>query len=75
MADAETRGRKMLKQRGNVQLWQETVAAPRGRRLLRYLVGSVDGAAKAFDKPHHAWEHFQQLTAEKRPAAAPAPRL
>ena len=67
MTDPSTRGRKLLKQHGDVQLSQECVAAPRGRQVFRYFVGTADGPAKAFDTPHGAWAYFQQLTGEERP--------
>jgi len=67
MTDADTRGRKLLKQHGDVQLSQECVAGPRGRQVFRYFVGPVGGPAKAFDAPHLAWAHFQELTGEERP--------
>jgi hypothetical protein len=67
MTDTSTRGRKLLKQHGKVQLSQETVAAPAGRQVFRYFVGLADGPVKVFDTPHRAWAYFQELTGEERP--------
>ena len=66
----DTRGRKLLKQEGNVQLSQESFEAPRGRQAFRYFVGLVDGPATVFDTPHRAWDHFQKLAAEEQPGVA-----
>jgi hypothetical protein len=74
MTGADMRGRRLLKQHGNVQLSQESFEAPRGRQSFRYFVGLVDGPARAFDTPHGAWDHFQELAGEKRPSVAPTTR-
>jgi hypothetical protein len=64
MDDAVVPGRKILRQRGNVQMWQENIDGPHRDTgpLLRYFVGSPDGRAKSFDAPGDAWEHFRRLT-------------
>ncbi|HUL06224.1 MAG TPA: hypothetical protein VLV76_07820 [Candidatus Acidoferrum sp.] len=69
MSDSDGRGRKLLKQHGDVQLSQESVEAPRGRRCVRYFVGLAGGPARSFDTPHSAWDHFQELAGA---AATPA---
>jgi hypothetical protein len=61
MTDADMRGRKLLKQQGNVQMSQESFEAPRGHQSFRYFVGLVEGPARSFDTPHDAWDHFQKL--------------
>jgi hypothetical protein len=61
MSDDDRRGRKLLKQQGNVQFTQESFEAPRGRQAFRYFVGLADGPAQSFDTPHAAWDHFQKL--------------
>lgn len=63
MTDDDRRGRKLLKQHGNVQLSQESFEAPRGRQAFRYFVGLADGPARSFATPHDAWNHFQKLAA------------
>jgi len=69
MADAVVPGRKILKQEGDVQMWQEDVVNPRRDhgRLIHYFVGTSRSAPKAFDKPHDAWEYFRQLTGVPEP--------
>ncbi len=62
MTDADLRGRKLLKQTGNVQMSQESFEAPRGHQSFRYFVGLAEGPTKSFDTPHAAWDHFQKLT-------------
>jgi len=62
MTDADIRGRKILKQQGNVQMSQESFESPRGRLAFRYFVGLTEGPLRSFDKPHDAWDHFQRLT-------------
>ena len=62
MTDADTHGRKILKQQGNVQMSQESFESPRGRLAFRYFVGLTEGPVRSFDKPHDAWDHFQRLT-------------
>jgi len=64
MDDAEVPGRKILRQQGNVQMWQENIDGPHRDTgpLLRYFVGSPDGKATSFDTPGGAWEHFRRLT-------------
>jgi hypothetical protein len=75
MSDSDWRGRQLLKQHGDVQLSQESVKAQRGRRCLRYFVGLAGGPARAFDTPHGAWDHFQELAAgAKRPVDATTAR-
>jgi hypothetical protein len=68
MTDADQRGRKLLKQQGNVQLSQESFEAPRGRQAFRYFVGLADGPARSFDTPHDAWNHFQKLAGIREPS-------
>jgi hypothetical protein len=68
MTDGDRRGRKLLKQQGNVQLTQESFEAPRGRQAFRYFVGLADGPARSFDTPHAAWDHFQQLAGTREPS-------
>lgn len=65
---ADMHGRRLLRQRGNVQMSQESVGAPRGRRSFRYFVGPAEGPTRSFDTPHDAWAHFETLTdaGEKR---------
>jgi hypothetical protein len=67
MTDGDRRGRRLLKQHGNVQLTQENVEAPRGRQAFRYFVGLADGPARSFDTPHAAWDHFQELASRCAP--------
>jgi hypothetical protein len=62
MTDADTHGRKILKQQGNVQMSQESFESPRGRPAFRYFVGLTEDPMKSFDKPHDARDHFQRLT-------------
>ena len=62
MDDADMRGRRILKQSGNVQMSQESFEAPRGHQSFRYFVGLTEGPARSFDTPHAAWDHFQKLT-------------
>jgi hypothetical protein len=62
MTDADTHGRRILKQQGNVQMSQESFESPRGRLAFRYFVGLTEGPVRSFDKPHDAWDHFQRLT-------------
>jgi hypothetical protein len=72
MDDTESPGRKILRQEGDVQMWQEYVEGPHKDtgQLLRYFVGRP----KLFNTPHHAWDHFRKLTgvAETRPDPGPA---
>jgi hypothetical protein len=74
MNGSDRRGRQLLKQYGDVQLSQESVEAPRGRRCLRYFVGLAGGPVRAFDTPHGAWDHFRELARAKRPVDATAMR-
>jgi hypothetical protein len=62
LTDADIHGRRLLRQRGNVQMSQESVGAPRGRQSFRYFVGPAEGPTRSFDTPHDAWEHFETLT-------------
>lgn len=59
--DADMHGRRLLRQRGNVQMSQESVEAPRGRQSFRYFVGLAEGPTRSFDRPHDAWVHFEAL--------------
>jgi hypothetical protein len=78
MDDATIPGRKLLKQEGDVQMWQEYIDGPHRDtgQLLRYFVGRPTSPPKSFDAPHHAWDYFRKLTGApaSRPDAAPAPK-
>ena len=78
MDETEFPSRKILKQEGDIQMWQEYVDGPHRDtgQLLRYFVGRAQGPSKLFTAPHHAWEYFQQITGVRpaRPAARPAPK-
>ena len=62
MDDAAGTARKILKQEGDILMWQEdNVGARRDRaRLVHYFVGTPTGRSKSFDRPHDAWEYFRQ---------------
>lgn len=74
MDETDVPGRKVLRQEGDVMMWQEYINGPHRDtgQLLRYFVGRQSGPAKSFNAPHLAWEHFQQVTGVRpaRPAAA-----
>lgn len=74
MDDTAAPGRKLLRQEGDVQMWQEYVDGPHKDtgQLLRYFVGRTAGPPKSFSAPHHAWDHFQKLTGgtASRPASS-----
>jgi hypothetical protein len=78
MSDTDVPGRKVLRQEGDVQMWQEYIDGPHKDtgQLLRYFVGKSTGPARSFNTPHHAWDHFRKLTgiAETRPEASSAAR-
>ncbi len=71
MDDATVAGRKVLRQEGDVQMWQEYIDGPHRDTgpLLRYFVGRTGSPPKTFNAPHHAWDYFQQLTGA--PASRP----
>lgn len=78
MDETDASGRKVLRQEGDVQMWQEYIAGPHRDtgQLLRYFVGRTAGPAKSFSAPHHAWDHFRKITgaAASRPELPPAPK-
>jgi len=55
--------RRLLRTLDGVELWHIEDGRKRGQRTLaiRYVVKSGSGE-KTFDRPHEAWQHFQQLT-------------
>jgi hypothetical protein len=57
-------GRKLLREHGNVQMWQEYVEGPHRDTgvLLRYFVGRPTEAPKLFAAPAQAFDHFQKLS-------------
>jgi len=75
MVDETVPGRKILKQEGDVQMWQEDVVSRRRDhgRSIHYFVGTPRSAPKSFDRPHDAWEYFRQLTGvpERKPNQGP----
>jgi hypothetical protein len=78
MDDAVTSGRKILREHGDVLMWQEYVDGPhRGAApLLRYFVGQLQESPKVFTTPHDAFDHFQKLSGapSSRPLPSPKPR-
>jgi hypothetical protein len=64
MDDTDAPGRKVLRQEGDVLMWQEYIEGPHKDtgQLLRYFVGRATGPAQSFNAPHHAWDHFRKLT-------------
>jgi hypothetical protein len=78
MDDTDSRGRKILRQEGDVLMWQEYIDGPHRDtgQLLRYFVGRAQGPSKSFTAPHHAFDHFRQITgtAEGRAKAPAAPK-
>ena len=76
MDDTDSPGRKVLRQEGDVLMWQEYIEGPHKDtgQLLRYFVGRTAGPSKSFSAPHHAWDHFRKLTGapETRPNLPPA---
>ncbi|HEV8717811.1 MAG TPA: hypothetical protein VGX03_33930 [Candidatus Binatia bacterium] len=61
VTETEMSGRKVLKDEGDIQMWQESLEDRRHGHLFRYFVGSPEGIAQSFDTPHEAWERFQSL--------------
>ena len=59
--DSGMSGRKVLKQDGDIQMWQESLDNRRHGPLFRYVVGSPNGTPQSFDTPREAWERFQSL--------------
>jgi hypothetical protein len=57
-------GRKLLRQHGNIQMWQEYTAWPhRGSgQLFRYFVGRPDERPKVFAVPFDAFDYFQRVS-------------
>jgi hypothetical protein len=57
-------GRKILRRNGDIEMWQtEATRLPSQRgRVVRYFVGTAGGDVRSFDRPHQAWEYFQQIT-------------
>lgn len=64
MEDEVVSGRKILREDGNVQMWQEYVDGPHRDtgQLLRYFVRRSGEPPKSFTAPHLAFEHFRKLT-------------
>ncbi|MGH6927457.1 MAG: hypothetical protein ACREEV_03990 [Dongiaceae bacterium] len=62
--DEAVSGRKLLREHGNVQMWQECSAGPHPGtgQLLRYFVGRSDDRPKVFAVPHDAFDYFQRLS-------------
>jgi hypothetical protein len=58
-------GRKILREDGDVWMWQEFVAGPHRAHVLRYFVGRSEENAAAFSAPYLAFEHFRKLTAPR----------
>jgi hypothetical protein len=71
MADEQTQARKILREYGSVQMWQEYIAGPHRRQVLRYFVARQGQHAAEFTAPHLAFAHFQELTGA--PTSAPTP--
>jgi hypothetical protein len=75
MEDEQQSGRKVLREQGEVRMWQEFMPGPHRDtgQLLRYFVGRSGGAPKQFSTPHDAFNHFQKLTGApafpRRPSA------
>jgi hypothetical protein len=65
VTETKMSGRKMLKEEGDIQMWQESLEDRRHGPLFRYLVGSPEGIAESFDTPRAAWERFQGLIANR----------
>jgi hypothetical protein len=57
-------GRKLLREHGNVQMWQEYSAGPHPStgQLLRYFVARSDDRPKVFNVPRDAFDYFQRLS-------------
>lgn len=57
-------GRKLLREQGNVRMWQELVAGPHPDtgQLLRYFVGRPTEPPRLFNAPGQAFDHFQKLS-------------
>ena len=57
-------GRKLLREHGNVQMWQEFMAWPKSRdgQTFRYFVGRPDERPKVFAIPYDAFDYFQRLS-------------
>jgi hypothetical protein len=77
MDDEAVSGRKLLREHGNVQMWQEYIAGPHRDtgQLLRYFVARSGEPPKSFAAPHDAFAHFQKLTnaptSPRRPPPSP----
>jgi hypothetical protein len=77
MDDEPTAGRKLLREQGDVRMWQEYIAGPHHGtgQLLRYFVGRSNEPAQVFTTPHLAFEHFQKLSgAPTRKPGPPSPK-
>ena len=78
MDDGATSGRKILREQGDVQMWQEYIEGPHRDTgpLLRYFVGRLGEPPKSFIAPHDAFDYFQKLTGvpSSRPPSPP-PKL
>lgn len=78
MDDTDVPGRKILRQEGDVLMWQEYIDGPHRDtgQLLRYFVGRSQGPSKSFNTPHHAFDHFRKVTGapEGRPEMPAAPK-
>jgi hypothetical protein len=57
-------GRKLLREHGNVQMWQEYMDWPNSRtgQLFRYSVGRPDERPKVFAVPFDAFDYFQRVS-------------
>jgi len=77
-APAETpSGAKLLRQEGDVQMWQERADGFRRKtgRLVQYIVRRPGTAPRLFDKPQDAWNYFREITgiAETNPVVGSSP--
>jgi len=53
---------RLLRTHAGIELWQiESAVNGQKRPAIRYTVKSA-GREQSFDRPHEAWQYFQQLT-------------
>ena len=75
MDDETVTGRKLLREHGNIQMWQESVAGPHRDtgQLLRYFVGRSNERPKVFTAPGDAYDYFQNLSGAPKSPRRPEP--
>ena len=72
MDDEAASGRRLLREHGNVRMWQEYIAGPHRDtgQLLRYFVARSGEPPTSFATPRHAFDYFQRMS-----GAPMSPRL